>query len=113
MAFETERARAEAALSSRLSDDMSPFPSSKHLTRATERPGLTEVELARPFGTEGYLCPDLERYDGEIFQCESVADLVHLAEVLGTSVSHILFGEDPPVPLAPIFPETVVEKLRA
>ena len=112
MGFEAERALAEAALAQK---DVAPrheFPSCKHLTAARERAGVSERELAQRFGSDGYLCPDLEIHNGEIFQCESVADLIRIASILGTSVSVILFGEEPPFPLPDTPPEQVSQNLR-
>jgi transcriptional regulator with XRE-family HTH domain len=110
--FEAERELAEAALAHKGPDPRPEFPSSKHLTAARERAGLSERQFAQRFGSDGYLCPDLETHNGEIFECESVTDLIRIASILGTSVSVILLGEEPAVPLPDTPPEQVAHRLR-
>jgi hypothetical protein len=114
LGYTAERGMAEQALDQDRVDRCSSFPpAADHLRALREAKGLTPHQLATLFGPEGHLCPDLELYNDELFTCIAVADLIHLADVLGTTPPALLFGCEPPVPLQALSFSDVAERIRS
>jgi transcriptional regulator with XRE-family HTH domain len=115
MGFAEERLVAEQALAVyELGSPAEPvFPSvAARILRAREALGLTKDDVAARWGEQPSMYWDLEFFDDEAFTVISVKQLQRLAAVLETSVSALLFSEEPP----PEFPGAsyaeVTAKLR-
>lgn len=115
MGFAEDRLVAEQALAIYdLGSPREPIfpPVAARILRAREALGLTQDDVAARWGEQPSMYWDLELYDDEAFTVISVKQLQRLAAALGTSVSALLFSEEPP----PGFPGAtyaeVVARLR-
>ena len=113
MAFDEQKAIADAALAARGLERSLPYPpAAEYLRTARERVGLSEEALRLRLGSGVHLCPALELYDSELFQCAEVSTLVSLASALETSVAALLYGEAPVSALAPVSCAEVTRRIR-
>jgi hypothetical protein len=114
MSFADERATAEAAMAHRGPGEGPPYPPVADRIRiGREQLGLGEQELERLVDGQGqHLCQDLEWFDREAFECASIGDLLALARALETSVSVLLFGDEPPAALAEVTCSRIADALR-
>ena len=114
MTFANDYAAAEAAMAYRGPGERPPYPPVADRIRSRrEELGLGEPELERRVEDQGqHLCQDLEWFDREAFECASIGDLLALAGALKTSVSALLFGEEPPAALAEVTCSRVADALR-
>jgi len=67
-------------------------PVARRIKEARERAGLSESEIAARLGMTPSEYWDIELHDDEAFSVFAIADLAQLAEVLGLTVDHMLFG---------------------
>jgi transcriptional regulator with XRE-family HTH domain len=114
--FAEERDMAEQALAAydlETVEERAFPPVAQRILRAREAAGLTHVDVAARWGEPVSMYWDLEFHDDEAFTVVSVKQLQRLAVVLGTTVTTLLFGEDPSeLPAAAGYSE-IVARLRA
>jgi hypothetical protein len=114
--FADERNLTERALTAYENDepiDLVLPPVADRILRAREALGLTQADVAERWGQQVSMYWDLELFDEEALTVISVVEFQRLAAVLGTSVSRLLFGEEPPPPWPVISYSDVVARLRA
>lgn len=87
-------------------------PAAARFLRAREARGLTQDDVAARWGEPPSMYWDLELYDDEAFTVVSVEQLRRLAAVLGTSVSVLLFDDEPSSEVAGVSYEEVITRLR-
>ena len=98
MGFAEERVMAEQALAAydlETAEERAFPPVAQRILRAREAVGLTQSDVAARWGEPVSMYWDLEFHDDEAFTVVSVKQLQQLAVVLGTSVTALLFGEEP------------------
>ena len=69
-------------------------PVGRRIKEARERAGLSESDIAARLGMTASEYWDIELHDDEAFSVFAIAELAHLAELLGVSLEVLLFGAD-------------------
>jgi hypothetical protein len=110
--FAEQRAQAERAMEARHDESPAYPPTAARFRAAFERTSISASELAVRCGVEKTLYWHLERYDSEVFDCVDVAQLPRIAAVLQVSVMQLLFGAQPPEPLAQVSYTDLARRLR-
>ena len=107
MSFEAERIQVEGALASEESSSAEFPETASRIRAARKRLGVSESTLASRWGVEPSMYWDLELHNDEIFTCVDLAALSGLAEALEIPLMTLLFGEEPPAPIAKVSYEDV------
>jgi hypothetical protein len=115
VSYAEERELVERALAAADQDDGEEIefpPVAERFTRAREALGLSQADVAERWHQPPSMYWDLEFHDNEAFDVISVDDLVNLAKILQVTPDYLLFGEEPPSPVAPVSYSEIVRRLR-